>query len=627
MRRLFVAIAAALLVLSPDLRADGPDGKYIQAYRLIQEADHYAGTGQMDMALQSYRQAQAELRNIEASHPNWNQKLIQFRLRYVDRKLASPAPDPAPLLPPPASSVKPAPPAPVPPTTLELPAAPPPPEVEADDRDSRIQNLMEHVRRLEGNQAVLEAKLQEALAAQPAVIDPRELAKAEARIQNLEKEREVLRLSLEQAEAKAARQQESAAPELKKSLEEATRKLAEQTDTIAALREEKNFLESQFQAAKRSLESLAALQAENESLKKKLSAATPSIPAAGNEQLERELASTKTALQSSRDTMASLQVRLRALEEERESLQKARKELETKLATASTRPEQSESARLKQLQRERDDLQKKLNENVRQLAENQARTKQTRSQVSNEELASLRARLAALEAAKVPYTAEELALLKPPQKPAFDLEPAVVVRTAAAKRELPAAAAPLQAEAERAYASRRFDEAEKKYVELLRFDENNLSALQRLASSQLEQSRLEEAENTLRSALAVNSSDARTLLLMGIVKFEQADYDRAFASLSRSAQADPENPETQNYLGITLSQKGQRAAAETALRKAIQLSPGYHSAHYNLAVVYATQQPPFIELARWHYQRALAFGHPANPELEKMMERKQPVAE
>jgi Tfp pilus assembly protein PilF len=91
-------------------------------------------------------------------------------------------------------------------------------------------------------------------------------------------------------------------------------------------------------------------------------------------------------------------------------------------------------------------------------------------------------------------------------------------------------------------------------------------------------------------------------------------------ALSRAAQLDPQNAETQNYLGITLSHKGLRGPAETALRKAIQLDPGYGSAHNNLAVVYITQKPPLTELARWHYQKALAAGHPKNAELEKLFE-------
>jgi len=39
----------------------------------------------------------------------------------------------------------------------------------------------------------------------------------------------------------------------------------------------------------------------------------------------------------------------------------------------------------------------------------------------------------------------------------------------------------------------------------------------------------------------------------------------------------------------------------------------------NLAVIYATQNPPFIELAKWHYQKAIDNGAEKNPELEKKL--------
>jgi len=63
-----------------------------------------------------------------------------------------------------------------------------------------------------------------------------------------------------------------------------------------------------------------------------------------------------------------------------------------------------------------------------------------------------------------------------------------------------------------------------------------------------------------------------------------------------------------------------RGAAETALRKAIQLEPNHASAHHNLAVIYLTQKPPLVELAKWHYQKALAAGHPRNADLEKLLD-------
>ena len=55
-------------------------------------------------------------------------------------------------------------------------------------------------------------------------------------------------------------------------------------------------------------------------------------------------------------------------------------------------------------------------------------------------------------------------------------------------------------------------------------------------------------------------------------------------AFSRAAKLDPQDAQIQNFLGLALSEKGLRGPAETALRKAIQLDPGYANAHNNLAV-------------------------------------------
>ena len=133
---------------------------------------------------------------------------------------------------------------------------------------------------------------------------------------------------------------------------------------------------------------------------------------------------------------------------------------------------------------------------------------------------------------------------------------------------------------------------------------------------------LDQAEMRLKQALASAPNDAYSLSILGYLKFRQEKYDDALDVLSRAAELDPRNAEIQNYLGVILSQKGMRSAAETAFRKAIQLQPNYGSAHNNLAVIYLSQQPPFVDLARWHYQKALAAGHPPNPELEKLLDQK-----
>lgn len=270
--------------------------------------------------------------------------------------------------------------------------------------------------------------------------------------------------------------------------------------------------------------------------------------------------------------------------------------------------------KIRQLERERDDLNKRLRVLTRQVEDFQRQTGATNTSSGADQLAILRARIEAYEARAVPFSPEELALMKTSAG-----TPAVPEATSGKRslRQVPAGAATLLAEAQRAFMVRRYDEAERKFQQALQLDERNVDMLTYLAAAQLEQDRFTEAEATLTRALAADPNSPDGVSLMGLLRFRQSKYEEAFDLLSRAAQLNPDNPYTQNYLGVTLSQRGQRKAAETALRRAVALDAGYGEAHANLAVVYALGQPAYPELARYHYQKALALGQPKNPELEK----------
>jgi cytochrome c-type biogenesis protein CcmH/NrfG len=149
--------------------------------------------------------------------------------------------------------------------------------------------------------------------------------------------------------------------------------------------------------------------------------------------------------------------------------------------------------------------------------------------------------------------------------------------------------------------------------------------LANLAAIELEEGKLADAETHIKAALAQNPDDAYNLSRLGYLKFQQGKYDDALNALGRAAKLDPQNPEIQNYLGVALSHKGLRVQAETALRKAIQIDPNYAAAQNNLAVIYLSQQPPLVQLARWHYQKALDAGQPRNPDLEKALDAATPL--
>ena len=400
----------------------------------------------------------------------------------------------------------------------------------------------------------------------------------------------------------------------KKALDEANAKLARQTELSSKLALEKDTLQARVKALSTGGEADAALRAENQILKKQLADLRAATPALGKgEDPARKIAQFQAQL-------AALQSDKELLRLEKIALEGRIKQLSFPNVTNAAISKTAEAARIRQLERERDDLQKKLEAAIKESYATNSKTADARVAELEMQLATLRARLHVFEARPVPYTAEELALFKQPPAKLAATDPKAGKKSV---NELPAGSAKLVAEAQRYFSARQFDKAEEKYLQVLRQDQNNVYTLANLAAIELERGHLPEAEKHAKQALVSAPEDAYSLSILGYLKFRQEKYDEALDALSRAAQFNPESAEIQNFLGLTLSQKGMRGPAETALRKAIQLEPTYGSAHNNLAVIYLTQQPAWVELARWHYQKALAAGHPRNLDLERMLDAKK----
>lgn len=660
-------LAVLLLILAGagfSAFAAGADDQYIGIYSLIQAGETLEKTGQSASALAKYLEAQTELQKFQKTNPDWNPKIVNFRLNYLASKISvvaaagtptAPAPTPAP------PAVKPAPPAPAP-TLKPAPTTAPP-----SDFERQLAALQDDVRRLQADKSTLEAKLKEALAAQPAAADPAELAKAREQIRELMKENDLLksageksksaptvdakaleeaRQALVEANRKLAEQTERAnalaaekqtlqgrlenlnqaaadaarLTEIRKALEEANRKLASETESRQKLATEKDSLQSQVRTLTARADAAEALRLENEVLKKQLSDA-------------RTAAASPTADAEATRKLAEAQARIATLQSDAEILRLEKLALEARVKTLGSQTQvvmvaaspaiqppvtPADAARIKALEGERNELTKKLDAANKELYGRKGRAVAAKVEALNAQIDTLRARIQVFEARAVPYSAEELALFK---KPATQL----AANPGAAKKPistLPSGTSSLVASAQRHFAAKEFDQAEQDYLQILRRDENNVYTLANLAAIQLERGNLDEAEKNVKKALATAPEDAYSLSILGYVKYRQEKFDDALDALSRAAKANPQSAEIQNYLGVTLSHKGLRGPAETALRKAITLDPSYGAAHNNLAVIYMTQSPPSVELARWHYQKALAAGHPKNPELEKSLNEK-----
>lgn len=220
------SVVFALLLAVPGARAEGPDDEYVRIYNLIQEADKRDRGGQLSEALPKYLEAQAALQQFRKGQPDWNPKVVGFRLNYMADKIAALSPRvPAPV----ALAAKPA-------ATPSAGPAQPAPPVSARDWENELKALQDRVNQLQADKVVLEAKVKEGLTAQPAAARPRELAQAEAKILDLLKENDLLKVALEQEKARPAPVRETKAlDEARQALAEADRKLAERATTATEL--------------------------------------------------------------------------------------------------------------------------------------------------------------------------------------------------------------------------------------------------------------------------------------------------------------------------------------------------------------------------------------------------------
>ncbi|MFZ0826907.1 MAG: tetratricopeptide repeat protein, partial [Verrucomicrobiia bacterium] len=395
---------------------------------------------------------------------------------------------------------------------------------------------------------------------------------------------------------------------------EANQKLADQTARADKLAQENQALQSRVQTLLASPGAIEALREENEVLKKQIADLKTVSPTSA------EAARLDSELTGMRNQIAALQSAAQVAALEKSALENRVRQLQITAVNTVPVPAPDpadNAARLRTLTLERDDLLAKLGEANKELYGNRKQGAAARINLLTDEVNALRARLAVDEAQVIPYTPEELALFKPSA-------PQLADRTTEKKsiNELPGGAAELVAEAQHYFSAGQYDKAEDDYQKILQHDQNNGLVLANLATIEMEQGKLDDAEKHIQEAVAQSPNDAYNLSVLGYLKFRQEKYDEALDALSRAVKLDPRNPEIENYLGVTLGHKGLRAQAETALRKAIQLDPNYGSAHNNLAVIYISQQPPLVELARWHYQKALDLGQPHNPDLERMLDAK-----
>ena len=641
-------------------QAAGPDDSFIQAYSLIAEADNLSRLGQKNTAIQKYRQARNDLAALQSGYPDWNAAVVSFRIKYVDQKLkAIGAEAPGDVK---ATSAKPA--------ALDPAAA-----------RREIAILKRKVESLENAIILKDAKLKEALSAVPSPKETRQLAKLESDLSGLRQENANLKGAIDKATAqlkdantglaKAKAQADLAkaqadAKKTREALEQSQQEVKSaksQANDRQAKRLEKQLADKQESLEKTEKE-LASLKTTNKNLESELKSFRK-----GNrekdlqaevEALQKKMSDNQGELEKVSGNLAEIKNDKASLEEELKSFKKGNREkdLETKVSSLEKQLAKSNSQlketsgnlasaessndsledQLKALQKgsREKEMRDYINSLEKRLAKaerkntNPASKRKGLSGIFNwrkkdraeqaqvaelqNRLDTLRSRLEILEAEKIPYTDEEKKLFAEPKtgdQPANTLQAKIATLPEGGAADFKAGQAAL--------VEAKYGEAEQKFLHVLKLDEENPLTLGSLAMAQMEQGNYDGAETSLARALKNNDKDAFSLSLLGTLRYRQKKYEEARDYLAKAVKLNPEDANAQHFLGSALNNLGQRKAAETALRKALQIKPGHAEAHHNLAVVYATQKPPFIALAKFHYEKAVAAGRAKNAELEKIL--------
>ncbi len=594
-KRFFVGVIfGACLLVNTGFSQESPQDQYLKIYLLIQEADKLETAGQKASARERYQVSNQRLQDLQREFPNWEPTIVKFRIKYTDdkvTKLAGAADEnpsqviaaiPDNLITTAPAAPTPAPVAPVAPTlapSQQLNQQAPSPLDEPGMAAPSVTN--------DAASDILSANA--SLVASPEAM--------KSRIRDLESQLSSTRSQLETARTEAA-QLRSRVQDLEQKI-----KIAMEGTTD---------------------EKIAMMMEENQRLKTNLASTEALIGGI-------EGGSSPQSIMNLKEQVDKIQGQLELAKQENTALRETNEEYRQKLADVQAQLDEATSGdQISSLQQENTVLRSIVN---RQLKE-QAR-RDIAKRLALEELtalaidsAKLETQLDILGSPLVNLTEDEKAMLRRPTAglvventgeisatmPGNEVD----VADYSSRPKVPVEFKDVAEEANTLFQQGKFDEAAAKYQLIMNSYPESLYAVSNIAVVRFQQGRYPVAEEHLRRAVKLAPQDAFSHSILGIVLYQQGKFDEAVQVLSRASALDPNDPKTRNYLGIAASQKGWQEAAEQECRKAIELDPQYGDAHFNLAVIYATQKPAAKELSKRHYNRALELGVPRDSQLETL---------
>jgi tetratricopeptide (TPR) repeat protein len=623
--RVFAILIAVLLFAEA---APTPQDQFLQIYFLLQEAENLEKSGQKNSAVTRYQEVEKRLQTLKKDNPQWEPVIVNFRLKYVRDKLAAMGSNSMPTVSKPES-------APQKPSPIGTPTNPGNPS----GGSAQVAPVIAPPAPTPVVPVVTPPVVESTPPSNPSTDLPKtsgnldETTVLKARIVVLEKEvndyKQKYLESLEETNRVRARL-ESTEKEL------ASVKSGNVDSRVAQLLKDNNTLKDQLAQAEQSMRQLR-----------------------GGGAADVNVINLQNQLKKVQDQVA-------LLEHENQAYRQTTTELKAQLEAAQQKLADGGSGKNDdQLRQENDVLRNIINRQLQEQARRDAAKRLALEELLNLKVKSevLRQQIDLLSSPLVVLSSDELAMLhtpmnvdiispdqgfkaplsnssnshntsadsnsvpsidqgatvssRPTSRPAPSREDASANYDYRTKAVVPEEVRSVAQEASDLFARKRYAEAAEKYKAMAERYPESLYAWSNLGVTRFQMQDLAGAEEALKQAIKLNPNDYFSHSSLGIVYYQMNRYDDAVQVLTKATTLEPNDARSHNFLGIACSQKGWQEAAEQEFRKAVELDTNYGDAHFNLAVIYATQNPPSKELSRKHYKKALETGIPKDPQLEK----------
>ncbi len=173
--------------------------------------------------------------------------------------------------------------------------------------------------------------------------------------------------------------------------------------------------------------------------------------------------------------------------------------------------------------------------------------------------------------------------------------------------------------ADEAVNAENFAKAASYYEDALRADPKNATALVGLGYCREREKKYPEAEAALKKCLVYDPNNELAAFHLGVIFFKQDLWNDSMIYFEKNLSLNAKNARSRHYLGIIATKLNFLDRAEREFKTAIALDPAYGEAHFNLAVLYATWDPPQWDKAKTEYEQAIKKGVTPDANLEKLL--------